>query len=243
MTEQDVARALCAALIGVARQQLAVGHRFSCAVPGGSVAAHVFPELAGAELAWSAVDVFLVDERFVPADHADSNERLVRELWVDVVRPEGPRMHGMYAAGCTLLEAAHRAERDLLDTLGDPPRLDLAIVGVGPDGHVASLFPGHPALQQGGGYLVAVTDSPKPPPQRLSLSLRTFSVAGEIWIAAFGREKAPVIAEAMHDPASTLPVAILARSGPRVRWWLDDEAGGAMPRGSMGSSGPSGSPG
>lgn len=224
MTIDDVARAMSEELVQAARQRVAAGARFSCAVPGGSVAEHVFPWLARAEMRWDRVDVFLVDERFVPPGHAESNERLARELWVEGARPPGPRLHGMYAAGCTLGEAAGRAQRDLLGTLGDPPRLDVAVLGVGPDGHVASLFPGHPALRQGNRWVLALTDAPKPPPERLSLSLSALSAAREIWIAAFGREKAAVIAEARHDAASALPLALVARSGPPVRWWLDEGA-------------------
>ena len=224
MTIDDVARAMSEQLVEVTRKRIASGARFSCAVPGGSVATHVFPWLARAEMPWDNVDVFLADERFVPPGHADSNERLVRELWLKATRPPLPRLHGMYLAGCTPAEAADRAERDLLGTLGDPPRLDVAVLGVGPDGHVASLFPGHPALRQDTRWVLAVTDAPKPPPERLSLSLPTFSAAREIWIAAFGREKAGVVADARHNAASALPLALVARSGPPVRWWLDDEA-------------------
>jgi 6-phosphogluconolactonase len=107
---------------------------------------------------------------------------------------------------------------------GTPPHLDLVLLGVGPDGHVASLFPGSPGWRGSSAWVLAVHDAPKPPPDRLSLGLATFSAASEIWFVAFGAEKAAAIAEARVEPHSPLPVAVVARSGPRVRWFLDRDA-------------------
>jgi len=110
--------------------------------------------------------------------------------------------------------------------VGSPPRLELAVLGVRSDGHVASLFPSHPVLDCLDVWGAGVSDSPKPPPARVTLTLATLAHAREIWIVAFGSSKAAAIADARRNPASMLPVAIVARSGPQVRWILDSEADG-----------------
>lgn len=221
---EDVASALAA----LARRAAGGGRRFSCAVPGGSVATSVFPRLARQDAPWAAVDVFLADERFVAPDHPDSNARLVRAHWLAPLGPDGPRLHAMPTAGLTLDEAAARASAKLSAVTGHPPRLDLIVLGVGPDGHVASLFPAD-QWRQRPEWVIPVRHAPKPPAERLSLGLAAISGAAAIWLVAFGRAKAAVVAEARHHPASTLPVAVVAACGPPVRWFLDDELLSAMP--------------
>ena len=113
--------------------------------------------------------------------------------------------------------AATACADDLAATLGVPPRLDLALLGVGADGHVASLFPGHPALDETERYVVAVRDAPKPPAERLTVTLPVLAAARAICIAAFGPEKAPVLRAALAPGGITspVPVARVLRSGPR----------------------------
>ena len=106
--------------------------------------------------------------------------------------------------------------------LGDTPQFDIALLGVGPDGHVCSLFPGHTALAESSRRVLAITDSPKPPPRRLTLTLPALAGA-EIHIAAFGAAKAAVIRDALRTPASALPVARAARLGRSAVFLLDDD--------------------
>jgi 6-phosphogluconolactonase len=140
-----------------------------------------------------------------------------------------PTFHPMTTVGVRAEEAAQMAAMVLCGVAGTPPRLDLAILGVGPDGHVASLFPGSPDWRQSPAWVLAVHDAPKPPPDRLSLGLATLSAACELWFVAFGAEKAAAIREARAVPHSPLPVAVVARSGPRVRWFLDRDAEASAP--------------
>jgi 6-phosphogluconolactonase len=200
------------------------GRRFRCAVPGGSVASHVFPHLARQAAPWSIVDIFLADERLVAPDHRDSNARAVREQWLDHLDAERPTFHPMPTVGISAEEAARLGSSVLCRVAGTPPLLDLALLGVGSDGHVASLFPGSPGWRDSPAWVLAVHDAPKPPPERLSLGLATLSACRQLWFVAFGAEKAAAIAEARTMPHSPLPVAVVARSGPRVRWFLDGAA-------------------
>jgi 6-phosphogluconolactonase len=210
-----------------ARDAIAARGRFACAVAGGSVAEAFLPRLAGAAVDWPRLHVFFADERAVPLDHPDSNAGLARRLWLDHVSVEPAHVHLLYQPGLELDQAAVRAECDLVSTLGAPPRLDLVLLGMGSDGHVCSLFPGHPALRERR-FVLAVHDSPKPPPERLTLGLAALAQAAEICVAAFGAEKAAAVQQALEAPASALPVALAVRSGPRVRFLLDPAAAGRL---------------
>lgn len=231
MTVDDVAAEVARSFASHCRAAVEERGRFACAIPGGSVSDRVLPHVAALDLPWQAVDLFWVDERFVPVTSPDSNLGGAKRRWLDGLPPPGPRVHGMAAGDRTPEETAAAAESDLIETLGRPSRLDLAILGVGPDGHVASLFPGHPALEIADRLVAVVRDAPKPPPLRLTLTVNALAAAREIWIVAFGKEKADVLRNARTDPASRLPVAIVARSGPVVRWFLDDGAGNPGSRG------------
>lgn len=224
VTRDEVAAAVAAAFGALARDTVARGRRFVCAVPGGSVATTVFPALARQDVPWPEVDILLADERRVPPDHPDANQRAVRERWLAHIEGPPPAFYPMPTVGISGVEAARIAGETLRAVAGTPPRIDLAILGVGPDGHVASLFPDSPGWRENPAWVLAIADAPKPPPGRLSLGLPALAAARQIWFVAFGREKAAAIAEAQGDPRSPLPVAVVARAGPRVRWYLDADA-------------------
>jgi 6-phosphogluconolactonase len=230
----DSPRALAGAFAArfetAAREALATRGRFACAVPGGSVAKAFFPALRVADVDWRRVEVFFTDERAVPPEDPASNHALARGLWLDHVPLDPARVHRMPADRPDLDAAAEDHAREMARVLGDPPRLDLALLGVGPDGHVCSLFPGHGALRERSRLVAAVSDSPKPPPRRLTLTLPALAAARRIALAAFGPAKAAVIREAVNDPASTLPVALVARCGPPVLFLLDPPAAGLLTR-------------
>jgi len=224
----DEAAALAAAAFAeVGSQAIRDRGRLLCAVPGGSVAERMLPHLIDLDLDWQRVDVWLADERRVAADDPESNARVVRERWLDRLPPtHRPRLHTLHVESASAADAASASSADLVAVAGSPPRLDLVVLGVGPDGHVASLFPSLEAWRRSTDWVIAVDDAPKPPPERLSLGLATLALARAIWFVAFGRAKAAAVAEARTSPTSTLPAAVVARSGPAVRWFLDDAASG-----------------
>jgi 6-phosphogluconolactonase len=226
---ETLAERFAAAFEEAARQATAARGYFACAVPGGSVAEAFFPSLVHATVDWTRLHAFFSDERAVPLEHPDSNAGLARRAWLDRVPVAPPQIHPLYRPGLELERAAAQAERDLVSLLGAPPRLDLALLGMGRDGHVASLFPWHPALREPG-FVLALRDAPKPPRERLTLGLAALGAAREIWIAAFGAEKAEAVREALEEPGSRLPVALAARSGPSVRFFLDPAAAGRLAR-------------
>lgn len=196
---------------------------FTIAIPGGSVASACFPRLAKLALDWSRVEVFWVDERAVPPTDSESNYRLARELWLDPASVPAGRIHRVPGEAADLGRAAREYARELIGLAGDPPRLDYVLLGVGPDGHVASLFPGHAALDDKGPVL-AIDDAPKPPARRLTLSLPAITAARRVAFVAFGEAKADVMRAALQDQTSPLPVARVVRDAARCLVLLDREA-------------------
>jgi len=198
--------------------------RFSLAVPGGSVARDALPALVPVPLDWDRTHVFWVDERAVPRADPASNVRVVSGAWLVPARAPEASLHPMPADGADLARAADAYEYALRQVLGDRPCLDYVLLGVGPDGHVASLFPGHPALAETSRLAVAVFDAPKPPPARLTLTMPLLLDARRVVVAALDASKAPVIGEVLADDASTLPVSVVLRRARRPLLLLDASA-------------------
>jgi 6-phosphogluconolactonase len=207
-----------------ALRKLASRGRFAVGLPGGSAAATFFPRLARTDLDWSRTEFFWADERAVPASDPESNFGLAHALWLGPAGVPGARTHGMEADSADLDRAAARYADTMVRLLGSPPRLDFLLLGVGPDGHVASLFPGHLLLRERVRWVAAVTDSPKPPSRRLTLTLPALEAADRVVVAALGEAKSSVVHEALEDASSELPVALLARRARRVTFLLDLEA-------------------
>ena len=123
-----------------AAEVIARREKFIVALPGGSVASAFFPTLAALTVDWTRIEIFWIDERAVPPDHPDSNDALASRLLLVPARVPAERIHRMHGELPDLDQAARRATDELKSIAGDPPHLDLAIVGVGDDGHVASIF-------------------------------------------------------------------------------------------------------
>ncbi|HEV7499393.1 MAG TPA: 6-phosphogluconolactonase, partial [Vicinamibacteria bacterium] len=164
------------------------------------------------------------DERAVPPGHPDSNYGLARSLWLDPAGVPAERVHRMRADAPDLDEASADYAAVLERVAGGPPRLDLVLIGVGPDGHVCSLFPGHPLLEERARSVAAVEDSPKPPPRRMTLTLPVLIGAELVVVVALGGGKAEIIRSALEDAQSRLPVALVAQQARETLFLLDGEA-------------------
>lgn len=200
------------------------------ALTGGSVATTFFPRLSRSGMDWSATYFFWADERAVPPDHEDSNFRVARELLLERVGAHTSQVYPMAPDGAPDIEKAALAYEDTLTrVLGRDGVLDCALLGVGPDGHVCSLFPGHPLLDETRRRVAGLIDSPKPPPRRLTLTLPFVATTRLVIVVALGAPKAGVIAEALRDPDSPLPVARLARQSRHCVFLLDRAAGSLRP--------------
>jgi len=221
---ESLAESLAGRFEAEGRHAVAARGRFTVALPGGSVATSFFPRLARVPFDWSRTDFFWGDERAVPPDHADSNYAAARSLWLTPAGVPEASVHRMKAEEPDLAQAAADYARELAGVAESPPRLDLVLLGVGPDGHVCSLFAGHPVLGLRDRAVAVVEDSPKPPPRRLTLTLPVVTGAGLVVVVALGRGKAEIIRAALEDPGSALPVALVARQARRATFLLDAEA-------------------
>jgi 6-phosphogluconolactonase len=214
-------------LAGAARVWAEAG-RFGVALPGGSVATHFFPRLARLGLDWSRVDFFWCDERAVAPDDPRSNYGTARELWLVPAGVPETSIHRMSADDPDLARAAATYAAELARARGTPPRLDLVLLGVGPDGHVSSLFPGHPLLQESTLFVAPVEDAPKPPLRRLTLTLAGITSAALVVVAALGAEKAAVLRRSVEGQDPALPLARVLRAARRTLLLLDPAAAGEL---------------
>jgi 6-phosphogluconolactonase len=202
------------------RDELAVGKkRASLALAGGTTPREVHEALARESVPWEKVHVYFGDERCVPPDHPDSNDRMAKESLLDRVPSPPENVHRPLAEASDREAAARAYEEELPDTL------DVIVLGIGEDGHTASLFPGSPALAEESRRFVPVV-GPKPPPGRLTITPVVLAAANAIIVLAKGDGKAAAVARALEgdwDPTST--PAQLARKG---YWVLDTGAAGAL---------------
>jgi 6-phosphogluconolactonase len=203
----------------------AARERFAIALSGGSVGAYGFPALARVPLDWDMTHVFWVDERAVPPSSPDSNFRLAMSLWLDSSAATPSSIHRMPADHPDLDEAATLYAAELRQVLGETPHLDLVLLGVGPDGHVASLFPGHQAVSEERELVLPIVNSPKPPLRRLTLTLPVIAGAERVIVMALGQSKAAVMHEALTRDDSLLPVSLVLQRASRPLVLLDEEAG------------------
>lgn len=229
-SQELLAAAAAARLITAILDAQAARGSASVAVTGGRVGTAVLAAVAASPardaVDWAGVDVWWGDERWVPAGDADRNDRQATDALLGAVPA---RVHPFPAAGgpypdpesaalayATELEAATGA-------LGTGPSFDVLMLGVGEEGHVASIFPDSPAARSTDA-VVAVHDCPKPPPTRLSLTFATIGTAEEVWLLAAGAAKADAVAAALGGAAPLDVPAAGARGRTRTRWLLDTGA-------------------
>jgi 6-phosphogluconolactonase len=205
-TPEEVAAAGAAAIA----QALQVGSR-TLVLAGGTTPGRCYQLLADLEVEWARVAVLFGDERCVRPDHPDSNYRMARETLLDRVAPA--TVHRM-PAELGPEEGAAEYSR-IVETLLP---LDVVILGIGEDGHTASLFPGHPVLKAKG-LVAGVRNSPKPPPERVTLTLAVLQGARQVIILATGAGKANAVAMAKRGE---VPSGMIAGA----RWLIDRAAAG-----------------
>lgn len=214
----------------------------SLVLTGGGVGTAVLRELAAAPASeavdWGLLDIWWGDERFVPAGDPERNETAARAALLDRVQVDPRRVRPMPAKGGPYgdnPEVAAEAYADLLRAAARPedhgrvPSFDVLMLGLGPDAHVASLFPGLPALYEEERSVVAVRGAPKPPPTRLTLTLPAIRTAQEVWIVAAGAEKARAARLAVSSGGPFQVPGAGARGRKRTLFLLDRAAAAEMP--------------
>jgi 6-phosphogluconolactonase len=198
---------------------------------GGRVAAAVYRTVTAHadrdKVDWARVDLWWGDERFLPAGDPDRNETQARAALLDALPLDPARVHpmppsdGPDGADPDLAAARYAAELAGAADDGALPRFDVLLLGVGEDGHVASVFPQHPS-GRATGAVSAVRDSPKPPPTRTTLTLATINTADEVWLIAAGPDKADAVGAALAGQADLPAARVHGRT--RTVWLLDAAA-------------------
>jgi len=205
--------------------------RFTVAISGGSLPKTLTALIGKPGIKWDKWHVFYADERVVPLNDPDSNHRLAKET--------------LYSQVSIPLENIHAIDPDLLDDLEELtdayekelirefaqretarfPIFDLILLGVGPDGHTASLFPGHELLSEEDRWVAYIEDSPKPPPRRITLTLPVINHASRIAFVATGAGKVQTLSAILDNPEQGLPASRVrpVASGQLV-WFVDDPA-------------------
>jgi len=198
---------------------------FRVALSGGSTPKRMHELLSamGREaLPWDRVELWFGDERTVPPDHPDSNYGMAKRTLIDPLRlSQVHRMEGERDA----VQAAADYERALVTAAGAPPVLDLVFLGMGPDGHTASLFPGSPAVGERQRYVVAnPVDSPvaKGKTTRITLTVPALCAARHVRFLVAGADKAHVLGEVLQGPRGRYPSQLV--EGSDVVWCVDQAA-------------------
>ncbi len=213
----------------------------SVVLTGGGMGSAVLAALAGSPardaVDWRAVELWWGDERFLPRGHPDRNETQARAALLDAVELDPTRVHPMPASdgpdggdpeAAAMGYAAELRTATRPEDHGDVPSFDVLLLGVGPDGHVASLFPGMPALYEDR-PVVAVRGAPKPPPIRVTMTAPAIRTAKEVWLVAAGAEKAAAVRMALAGAGPVQVPAAGAIGRQRTLWLLDRAAAAQLP--------------
>ncbi|HYN94638.1 MAG TPA: 6-phosphogluconolactonase [Pilimelia sp.] len=249
MTEQSVvvhaepgvlAQAVAARLVVRLVDAQAARGQASVVLTGGRVAAQIYRALVASPareaVDWSRVDVWWGDERFLPAGDPDRNETQAREALLDALPLDPARVHPMPAADGPdgpdpeLAAARYAAELAAAARPGTAvlPHFDVLMLGVGEDGHVASVFPEHPVAYETR-PVSAVRGSPKPPPMRITLTMPTINTAEEVWLVSTGTGKAAAVGMALSGAGPVQIPAAGVRGVNRTLWLLDRAAAAELP--------------
>ena len=217
-----------------AREAVRERGRFSLALSGGHTPRRLYALLAegrAGDLPWDRIHLFWGDERFVPPSDPASNFRMVREALLERIPIPPDNLHPVPVGLGSPAEAAAAYERKLRGFFADQPgpAFDLVLLGLGDEGHTASLFPGSPALAEREAWVAAAEAAPGITPRsRITLTLRGLSAARAIWFLVGGAEKAPVVRiliDGSESEAARLPAGCVRAAGP-VTWFLDRAARG-----------------
>jgi len=214
----------------LARAAVEARGRFTVALSGGSTPKALFQLLAResrSTVPWDRIELFWGDERCVPPDHADSNYRMTRENLLDAVPIAPARTHRIEAEKDDHAAAAAAYEAEIARVLGGtpggtPPVFDLVFLGMGPDGHTASLFPGYPAIEETARWVVGVPQATVAPfVPRVTLTLPALASCREMLFEIAGSEKRPILTRLLDG--ENLP-AVRARSNGKTVWLVDEAA-------------------
>jgi len=219
---KDIEDALCQFIIKRQKEALQSQDKFTIALSGGSLPLRLaaLANYPADEVFWNKWHVFYADERAVPLDHEDSNHRLCTEHFFSKVSIPAKQIHTIDVsliddaaeAGeeLDMEELADRYEKLLIEEFANKnsvkfPKFDLILLGMGDDGHTASLFPGHELLTEMDRWVAPIEDSPKPPPRRITFTLPVLNHAAAVAFVVTGGGKASMVETVIEHPKEGMP--------------------------------------
>ncbi|XP_013421431.1 6-phosphogluconolactonase [Lingula anatina] len=225
-TEAEVARELCSLVAKKANQAIEQKGVFTVGVSGGSLQKHLCNGLPGETTDWTKWHIFFCDERVVPFDNDDSTYKYYRDNLLGKVPlpkenlvPIDPSLPASEAA----TDYISKLRKVFPGT--ELPRFDMLLLGMGPDGHTCSLFPGHKLLDVTDVIVASITDSPKPPPQRITLTLPVVNNTACAVFMSCGESKAEILKRVLEgSEADPLPAARVRPTNGELHWFLDQSA-------------------
>ena len=232
-TTTELGTAAAALIAQASAEAIEQRGRFTVALSGGSLPGLIAPALLAGSLRcrveWPAWHVFFADERCVPLYHPDSNYRLACQQLFDFL-PIPPAQIYPLAAPFSPAPAAKAYQATLKKVFKKAtlPHFDLILLGMGPDGHTASLFPGHPLLSERKAWVAPILDAPKPPPERVTLTLPVLNAARAVVFIAAGANKAETLPQVLR-PKSTLPAGLVQPTSGNLHWLVDAAAAQNLP--------------
>ncbi|VIO89106.1 Uncharacterized protein BM_BM14017 [Brugia malayi] len=209
----------------ILREAITARNIAKIALSGGSMPALIAPLLARLEdIDWSKVRIFAADERMVPLSDAESNTG----TYMKILPSNISQSFVYYGPVDNTTECAKNYEEQIhhctTETEEGWPVFDLLLLGIGPDGHTCSLFPGHPALRENVKWVAEVEDSPKPPPRRITLTLPVINHGRYVAFICTGRRKGELIREIVSGQNSNFPAAMVKPKSGNISWFMDKEA-------------------
>ncbi|KAI0786013.1 6-phosphogluconolactonase [Abortiporus biennis] len=205
--------------------------KFTVAISGGSLPQFLNGLIGKPGVKWDKWQVFYADERVVPLDHPDSNHKLCMDKLFSKVPIPPDNIHAIdYSLKDDLEDLSDAYEKELIHEFANKdsarfPIFDLILLGVGPDGHTASLFPNHPLLSEEDRWVAYIEDSPKEPPQRITLTYPVINHASRVAFVATGAGKADTLKTVLDEPEAGLPASRVRPITPgQVFWFVDDAA-------------------
>lgn len=204
----------------------AVNGTASVVLTGGRTGIAVLAGLRSATLDWSSLDIYWGDERFLPSGDPERNETQARTALLDHVPVSPGRVHPMAPSDGEFGDDPDAAAEAYSVLLADVSSFDVLLLGVGEEGHTASMFPHSPAVEETARAVVAVRDCPKPPPTRISMTLPTIARGHEVWLMTTGEAKAEAVAAALAG-ANPEEIPAAGARGQRDTLWVLDRAAAA----------------
>jgi len=225
----------------ISKDAIASRGAFHVAISGGSLPVILAKKLREppytTEVDWSKWVVWFADERYVSLDDDNSNYKETKKALLQYVGVLDSNVH-VIDASLPLPECAKQYQKQLADVFGggSVPQLDLVLLGMGPDGHTASLFPNHPLLKETEVWIAPISDSPKPPPERVTFTFPLIDNSKEVAFVASGESKKEMLARIIDEstvPWGELPCKLVNPHSGNLHWFVDAPAAQLLKKSSL----------